>query len=352
MSDLITPDLAGPNGFDLARQAIERMAAVDVPPTPANYEVWVHYSAGLPCELKRQIDRMLADRAAFTPAVNDALFDQYFGTSKLSQQMMLTGERIAKEITDVVSLLKAAGDQSGAFSAELEGAAGKLEQGLDARGLRDLVGSLTRATAEMASHNRQLSTRLEEAGREVTEMRETLQMARAEALSDGLTGLANRKHFDQMLRLRLSEAQAQKTDLCLMMCDIDHFKRFNDTWGHQTGDQVIRFVSSVLRAHAGGDMMAARYGGEEFGLIMPRTSLAAARQVAETIRQMVESKVLVRKSTGEDLGRITISSGIALMRPGESPSAIIERADDCLYVSKRNGRNRVTADADRSLAVA
>lgn len=353
MPDPIPMDLGGAAGVTLARKAIEAMALHGVPPTPHNYQVWLGYAAGLAPDLRQQIDQMLAEKRPFTSAVNDTLFDQFFGTDKFSNQMLDAGDRIAKEMSDIVAILAEAGAQSSAFGGALQSVSGKLDQGLDPAALRDMVAGLARATKEMATSNQQLTSRLEEAGREVAQMREAVTLARAEALSDGLTGLANRKNFDQTLRMRMEEAIGTKTELSLMMCDIDFFKRFNDTWGHHTGDQVIRFVASTIQRSALGDMLAARYGGEEFALIMPRNDLAAAKAAVEAIRVAVESKCLVRKSTGEDLGKITISAGIACLRPTDTPTSLLERADECLYASKRNGRNRVTTEADQArLAVA
>jgi diguanylate cyclase len=125
--------------------------------------------------------------------------------------------------------------------------------------------------------------------------------------------------------------------------DIDHFKGFNDTWGHQTGDQVIRYVASVIGRVAAPPRFAARYGGEEFAMIFPRDTAAVVASTLEEIRVEVSSRMLKRRSTNEDLGAITISSGFAERRPGETGHSVMERADAALYTSKRGGRNRVTA---------
>ncbi|MET0181843.1 MAG: GGDEF domain-containing protein [Caulobacterales bacterium] len=167
---------------------------------------------------------------------------------------------------------------------------------------------------------------------------------RVESLTDGLTGLANRRMFDETLRMRIGEARGSRADLCLLMCDIDFFKRFNDTWGHHTGDQVLRFVASALQSHALPDHLISRYGGEEFGVILPRMSLEAARQMAERVRGTIQAKRLRRRSTNEDLGQVTVSMGIARLQPGDTMQGLMERADACLYASKREGRNKVTTE--------
>jgi diguanylate cyclase len=196
----------------------------------------------------------------------------------------------------------------------------------------------------MSKQNSSLSTKLAQSSQEMEKLRASLRQARAEALTDALTGVANRKLFDETLRLRREEADAEKTDLSLILCDIDHFKSFNDTWGHQTGDQVIRFVASALTKFALPDHLVARYGGEEFAMIMPRTPLKEAARLADQIRMAIEAKRLVRRSTNETIGAVTVSFGAALYAPGETPSQLVARADECLYMSKRNGRNRVTME--------
>jgi diguanylate cyclase len=128
------------------------------------------------------------------------------------------------------------------------------------------------------------------------------------------------------------------------MCDIDHFKAFNDTWGHQTGDQVLRLVANCLSENVKGRDTAARYGGEEFVVILPQTQLAGAVNLANQIRAKVESKKLVKKSTGDILGIITISCGVTQYDPNESAEDFVRRADECLYAAKRAGRNRVISE--------
>jgi diguanylate cyclase len=196
----------------------------------------------------------------------------------------------------------------------------------------------------MSKQNSSLSHKLAQSSVEMEKLRTSLRQARAEALTDALTGIANRKLFDETLRLRKEEADNEKTELALLLCDIDHFKSFNDTWGHQTGDQVIRFVASALTKFALPDHLVARYGGEEFAVIMPRTSLKDAGRIADQIRTAIEAKRLVRRSTNETIGAVTISFGAALYAAGETVGTLISRADECLYMSKRNGRNRVTLE--------
>lgn len=138
--------------------------------------------------------------------------------------------------------------------------------------------------------------------------------------------------------------------MSLMLTDIDHFKTFNDNFGHLTGDQVLRLVAMSVKHNVKGKDTTARYGGEEFAVILPNTILRAAVTVAEHIRRAVMAKELMKRSTGEHLGRMTISIGVATLRKGDTGQSLIERADTCLYAAKRHGRNRVICETDPEVA--
>jgi diguanylate cyclase len=175
----------------------------------------------------------------------------------------------------------------------------------------------------------------------VTELRKNLDNVKKEAMTDGLTGLSNRKAFDKQIRDAVEESDNIGIPVVLMMLDIDFFKKFNDTYGHQVGDQVLRLVARTLTDNVKGRDIAARYGGEEFAIILPETALPSGLKVAEVLRRSVESKEVVNKTNNETLGRITLSVGVAEYKPGESISQFIERADAALYEAKKAGRNRV-----------
>src|SRR5690606_14455509 len=169
---------------------------------------------------------------------------------------------------------------------------------------------------------------------------------RRESMLDPLTKIANRKSFDEGIEAAIGEADANDAPLCLLIIDIDHFKNFNDTFGHQTGDQVLRLIAMTLKSNIKGRDLAARYGGEEFVAILPHTDLRGAVIVAENIRKAVQAKELLKRSTGEKLGRITASFGVASYTFGDNSNTFIERADRCLYAAKRSGRNRVVSETE------
>ncbi len=204
----------------------------------------------------------------------------------------------------------------------------------------------------METRTKALEEELQRSSHEVTELRTKLDDVRRESLLDPLTGIHNRKAFDTELAEAIEQARRTGEPLSLFMCDIDHFKRFNDTWGHQTGDQVLRLVAQCLSENVKGRDTAARYGGEEFAVILRRAPLNAALSLAEQIRSHVESKRLVKRSTGDILGRLTISIGVAEFASGDGPADIVQRADTCLYAAKNAGRNRVVGETHSVISLA
>ena len=344
--------LQGPGGAAVAQETLDLMRLHGVPPSSANYEVWLAYRLGRHQTLREAIDARIGTGEGFTAEFNAEVHERFFTGLGASAQILLAGERIAKDLGEVVAFLKQAEEKSGAYGKKLETAATDLNRGLGPEQIRQIVSSLAAATLDMANHNKTLNEQLQRSTREAETLRSSLESVRMESLTDSLTGLSNRRMFDETLKMRLEEARAQRSELCLVLCDIDHFKRFNDTWGHHTGDQILRFIASALQAHARPDFLVSRYGGEEFAMIMPRVAARAAAQTAETLRAAIQAKRLRRRSTNEDLGQVTVSIGIARLQPGDTPQGLVERADACLYASKRNGRNQVTTDATPVLYVA
>lgn len=343
--DMLNTQLTGPEGLQLGHRTIDEIGRQMLAVSPQNYEVWLTYLTHSSPDLRQALDKMLASGQPISADDMEQLYERFFSTTHLSTQVMETGSRIAHEIADALDALKKAGATTERYGVTLNVAADSLRNTvIDSDALQRLISVLASATTEMSKQNSTLSQKLAQSSAEIEKLRSSLRQARAEALTDALTGVANRKLFDETLRLRKEEADAEKTELSLLLCDIDHFKSFNDTWGHQTGDQVIRFVASTLIKFALPDHLVARYGGEEFAVIMPRTPLKQAGRIADQIRTAIEAKRLVRRSTNETIGAVTISFGGAIYAEGETVGSLITRADECLYMSKRNGRNRVTLE--------
>ncbi len=343
MSGDIETKLRGPGAYALARQTMDAMEAHQVWPTAVNFELWTHYVAEPDSALGREIARLLSSGEAFTDTVADELAAAFLPKAKLNEQIRDAGDALTKELDAVSRAIESAQKSSEAYGQTLAGASRSLADMDGAAELKAMVENLSTATRRVQRENKSLEKRLSESTSEVTKLREHLEQVRRDATTDGLTNLANRKAFDEELARACADAEADGQSLTLAVIDIDHFKNFNDTWGHQTGDQVIRYVASVIGRVGAPPRFAARYGGEEFALIFPRETAEMAISVLEEIREEVSSRMLKRRSTNDDLGAITVSVGLAELRRGEGAHGLMERSDSALYVSKRSGRNRVTS---------
>jgi diguanylate cyclase len=183
---------------------------------------------------------------------------------------------------------------------------------------------------------------------EISNLQHSLEAIR-QSLTDPLTGWAT-AIFRPLDRHGGADGAGKRRAVVALMFDIDHFKSFNDSYGHLTGDQVLRLVAMSLKQTIKGQDITARYGGEEFAVVLPNTGLRQALTVADHIRRAVMAKELKKKSTGEILGRVTISVGVSMLKPDDDTDSLIERADACLYAAKRNGRNRVICEVDPEYA--
>jgi diguanylate cyclase len=339
--------LRGPEAYGLAHKALSTMERAKVWPTPLNFELWLHYLGDPTGALGQEIERILGAGEPFTEEVSETLASTYLMRGRLSDQIRDAGAQLSRELTSVAAAITTAQRSQEAYGRTLSDAGANLETANETDALKDIVQRLSVATKKVQQVNASMETRLAASTREVSKLREHLEQVRRDAMTDALTNLANRKAFDEHLTRACEEADESGRPLTLAVIDIDHFKRFNDTWGHQTGDQVLRYVASVMARITGAPRLAARYGGEEFSLLFPGEAWPVVERALDAIREEIATRALKRRSTNEDLGAVTISVGLAQRQAGETESALMERADAALYASKRGGRNRVTnAEAD------
>ena len=329
-----------------AEIALGQIKALREPATPRNYEIWYTYATGYQPSLNQKINETLKAAGTLSETDLEQIYATFLAPTRLSEKIDNVGSQVMGEIEQVMAMIDAAAGSASTYSESLAGMSEKLGQSKDREGLRAIVESLVHTAKEMEVSNQKLEARLNASKLEINELQENLEAVRNESLTDPLTQLANRKFFDTTLEQAIAEANTKNEALSLMMTDIDHFKKFNDSFGHLTGDQVLRLVATSVRQNVKGQDTAARYGGEEFAIILPNTTLRSAITVADQIRRAVMAKELMKRSSGERLGRVTVSIGVALLRTDDSLQSLIERADNCLYAAKRQGRNRVICETD------
>ena len=335
----IAHDVTADTAAELLRLAVPLMSRHEVPPTPHNYTVWYTYVSGENPELKTEIDRLIAENAAFTAVVCDRLHRQYVAEHNIGNIEQVRSN-LNKILFDVGTSLSDAGSDVQAFEGTLDGFAKGVDANNDLTNIRQMLQTLIIETCSMRNATSDLQHHFESKSREIEELQEQLLVERQRAITDPLTGLYNRFALIDRLNAAVAEMPNGQPPSVIML-DIDHFKSVNDTHGHLIGDRVIRFVSQILQKNIKGKDTAARYGGEEFTVLLPTTGSKGAQAVAESIRTAVANAQLVRADNKKPLGQITLSAGVATYRKDEDILDLLNRADQALYRAKDKGRNRV-----------
>jgi diguanylate cyclase (GGDEF)-like protein len=320
-------------------EAWTRIKTLGLVPDPATFETWFAYVAGSNPSLNDEINDLTANGELSQESVLKA-FDNHLSPDRYLFKVFAAGERLRDEVSLVSDLTGAAYGSARDYGYELQEVSDRLSETADGQTVASLVTALIRSTEEIKQTTSLLQTQLEASEAQVLQLRENIEILHVESMTDPLTSVANRKYFEHTLAQMIERSERSDTPLSMVIADVDNFKTFNDSFGHRVGDAVLRLVASAIKASVRGSDVIARYGGDEFAVILPRTSLLDAVAVAQNLRRAVAEKELVRRSTGETLGRITLSVGVAEHERGDSSDAMVEKAAN-LYAAKRHGRDCV-----------
>lgn len=324
------------------RQVLGLMARHDAAFNPINYAVWYEHAAGINSSLSAALEEALRTE----PQVSDAtLFRLY--QEHLLEPDALALQEVSQQMQRVISGVQGSADRTGEQAGVYEGQLNQLVRDIrngSPVAAQSMLKRILQGTSDMGDSARELSSEVAQCRLEIDRLSTELTRVMDEALTDPLTGILNRKGFDQKLDAMFKEPTRAGEAHCLVLLDIDLFKRVNDTYGHVMGDRVIQAVGEVLKTRLTNiaSYSVARYGGEEFAVLLPHASINVATHVAELVRQRTKSvKIRDRRSNSVAVS-ITISGGLAAIRPGDDVKSFIERADRALYQSKMAGRDRIT----------
>jgi diguanylate cyclase len=322
-----------------AREALLAMQRRRIPPTPENYLVWYHVAADSIPTLTRLVTVLDTQAVPYDDARNWELYERFFGRERERTHLRSIGDRVQDHLVEIGGLLSQIARGTKAYGASLDEVMTSLDRPDHADDLNQALVTLRDDTRVILERTDQWERTTHTQADEVARLKQDLDAARKEAETDDLTRVGNRKRFDRRLREAVTVACETGTPMSLILLDIDNFKSFNDSYGHQLGDRVLKLVAKRLVDATAVEHEVFRYGGEEFGLLAPNTALGDAVEIGETVRKAIGALRIARRSDSEPLRRITVSVGISEYEPGEPISRVLERADAALYAAKNGGRN-------------
>ncbi|NKC01139.1 MAG: diguanylate cyclase [Pseudomonadales bacterium] len=326
------------------KRVLPLMSQQRVPTIPQNYAIWYDYVTNKNDELSAELEGKISAQDEFDSETCRTLYEKFY-LAELHAEVDGIQGAVRNAVESVLSELGGLGEEITHFSEVLDECGESLEDDPTPEDLNNLVVELVRETARTKARSQEVEGSLHTMASELTELRSQVDRLSRDSRTDALTGIANRRAFDEAIRRMTKEVGETGAPLCLILADIDHFKKFNDTHGHLVGDKVLRFVAQEIEQCVKGRDMLARYGGEEFAVLLPNTPIDGAMMLGESIRAIIEAQ-RVKNDQREDLEKTTISLGVAQFVAGESIESFIERADACLYASKHNGRNCVTSEEE------
>lgn len=339
-SDNTTPATAA-----WSSNALEEIARRQIEPTPENYAIFYHVATGQNLELIEEINTLDQNGIPFSKKTSNFLFKTFVAADRNQGIVHDAAENANKLLSDVLKTVTSFDSDTSGYNKNLDTYMERISVEVTDENLKGLLKDVLSASSDIRSHGEEINAKLKKSREEIVALKQNLQQVTDESQKDFLTGIYNRKAFDRLLDDSIEEAKTESQPLSLLMMDIDHFKAFNDNFGHLLGDEVLKLVARSLTDCVKGADIVSRYGGEEFSVVLPDTSVEGAKRVAEIIRKTIAARELKRKDTGKSYGQITVSIGVSLFRPAsDTITSLIKRADDALYKSKRDGRNRVTLE--------
>jgi diguanylate cyclase len=328
----------------LAHRAMALIKALKLPATPRIYEFCYAYATGDYPSLNLVINDLLTRRIAVGDATITQIGAKYIPRNDNGERIDDVGQRVKQVINEVLGALGTIVGAEGTFCSDLAQSEDKLAVIKNSQALVDEIKNMMRSATRVGDEQRKLEERLNTSIDEINDLRGQLQKIRSANVTDPITGLPNRQSFEQALEKAMAGRVDRKASVCLALCDIDDFKKFNDAWGHPTGDQVLCLVAMEVRQKVGKAGIVARLSSAQFAVILPNAPIDTARTLADQIRRAIMSRDITLRSTSQKLGRVSLSFGVVTAHADEDVESLMFRVQTCLRAAKDRGRNRVICE--------
>ncbi|MDG2222190.1 MAG: GGDEF domain-containing protein [Rubripirellula sp.] len=331
-----------PAAFALAKRALALVGEHQTPPTPKVYEVWFRYAEGECPAIREQLDHVIKETGTVSAEFMEQLHDQFCAQRNPANDHV--SDVLDKELAQLQKLIVSQLSAGNEFKSSIDSASEAITPRSEISSVEITHGieQLLRSNQAMQTKLTEMGSRLQESQGQVDILRQNLLDSQKTMLTDPLTGTGNRRFFDQLLNAAVEKAD-RDVPAFLILIDLDGFKGINDKFGHAAGDQVLKFVATEtckLRS----DFSLARYGGDEFAIFMEAAGAEEADEFASELRHHFSTRSLRFSRSKELLGRISMSIGVARLRPDDDRASWFDRADGLLYRAKESGRNCVMTE--------
>ncbi len=328
--------------LSIADEAFRLAKIHQISPTPKVYEVWHTYVVGKNGALINHLDSTLKSEGKINEYDLVQIHETFISnTEENSARHDVTSSKLNRQMDSILNAVQEYATSSEYFSGTLDKNIELLNEDLRPEQVVQAINDLIVENAAMRDNSINLMENLNDSKKKVREMQVCLKKSQENEMKDALTNMYNRRYFEMMLTEAMEDARQDKTPMCLIIADIDCFKKLNDKYGHLIGDEVLKFVASLLMKNVKGQDISARYGGEEFAVILPLTEIENAKKLMENIRFQMETANLILTKCQKSIGKVTASFGIAQFQDSDEPLDLIQRADAKLYEAKNAGRNCV-----------
>ncbi len=326
-----------------AEKAMAKIEEAGLHATPNIFALFYTYFSGENTEVTRAIDIIESQGFELTSERCDQLYRLHLDNQKNTEALEKAQTIVGRTSENVDTIFDDFKNSNVGMASSIDTINSYVNDAATTEALKELVVKIMSEANKMMEENRNLENSLEQSSTQMRELREEINLIREEAFTDALTTIPNRKRFDIEVSRMVATALEEDEPISIGFIDIDHFKSFNDAFGHQVGDQVLRLVAKTFKEGLKGQDLVCRYGGEEFVVVMPKTNNEGASKIINILRETVKNKEIRHRKTGEPLTKITFSAGVSTLRRKEGIQEWIDRADQALYEAKRKGRDCVVS---------
>lgn len=311
-------------------------------PYPKVYEVLYTYVSGHNTRLNSMVDEVLSENKEANKTELEAIHREVLDpVSKFQDVLLDTGQKLDGELTDITALTEKYISTNDNYQSTLNRSVESLKTSDSTQDLSEKILELIQENERMRDQTMELTESLEKSKEQIDDLKMCLSAAIDESMKDQLTGLGNRRWLERNFRIILENAGAGVERYCIVLLDIDRFKKINDTFGHLVGDKVLKYFGRIIQNNVRNDDICARFGGEEFCIILKKANIRQAEEVMENLRQQLEKSNLVLANSKTEIGTVTASFGITSLKTDDTLEGVLERVDGLLYEAKETGRNRI-----------